>query len=154
MAADYITTARRVNALRGVATDQREIDYWHGYRLGMVDSLPNADPDARAQHEAGYALTSRSVARRDASRAIIALGYWDGRRWEPRPVRDFYQRLSIADWLSAYGQIYGIANETYVRQMCRQHSDFRTGNPAQLPAPWEAEKSGDTWIITITTNDR
>ena len=153
MTADYTTTARRVDALRGVASDQIEFDYWHGYRLGMVDSLPNADPTSRAQREAAYALTSRSPARSDAALAVIALGYWDGRRWKSRPVLTVWQRLTTAEWLAAYGPIYGVSNARYVIQMCAGVPDSRTGRPASLPYPWTAEKSGDQWIIKIAVGE-
>lgn len=151
MAANYQQAARRVDALRGSATDQNEVNYWTGYREAMADSLPDADPTARAQREAAYALIAGSPARADQSRAVIALGYWDGRRWESREVLTFWQRLTTREWLAAYGQIYGVRNWRYVVQMCAGIKFARATKPAALPYPWTAEKSGDQWIITIKT---
>lgn len=150
----YQQEARRVDTMCRIASDQRERDYWHGYRLGMVDAEPNVDLVSRQQRETGYILSSPdSIARRDSSRASTALGYWDGRRWQERSVRDFYQRLSVNEWLKSYGEIYGIASSEYIRQMCRTQPIGRSGSTAALPAPWTAEQSGGRWQLIIQTKE-
>lgn len=150
----YQQEARRVDTMRRIASDQRERDYWHGYRLGMVDAEPNIDPISRQQRETGYTLSNQdSIARRDSSRASTALGYWDGRRWRERLVRDFYQRLSVDEWLTAYGEIYGITSAEYVRQMCRTQPIGRSGSAAALPAPWAAEQPSGRWQLIIQNKE-
>lgn len=140
----YQQEARRIDTMRRIASDQRERDYWHGYRLGMTDAEPNADNAARDQREAAYDVRSP-----DQSRAVTALGYWDGRRWQERSVRDFYQRLSVEEWLAAYGALYGVTSVEYVRQMCRNQAIGTRGHSASLPYPWTAEQSGRQWVIVI-----
>src|SRR5262249_54572641 len=117
MSDKYQAEARRVDAMRKLAESQSECDYWHGYRLGLVDSLGKADPDAVEKRQAAYDLHDPQN-RRDRARAATALGYWDGLRWESLgSVRDYSAPLTVAEWLARYGEVYEISNERHVTNM-------------------------------------
>lgn len=145
---NYQREARFADTMRKLAESQNERDYWHGYRKGMVHFLPNADRRARELSQAAYDL-ARLENRRDQSRAVTALGYWDGLRWKSLgPVRDYSAPMTIAEWLDRYGTIYGISNERHVANMCGEISHSITGAQYRLPVPFAAEKQGNQWRIT------
>jgi len=54
MNTDYESQARRADTLRKIAVTQDERDYWHGYRLGMVDADPRADQQAKETRLRGF----------------------------------------------------------------------------------------------------
>lgn len=146
----YENEILRVEVMLQIASDRREQDYWRGYRRGMADNEPNVDRIARSTREVEHDLSvSSSPARQDDTLAIVALGYWDGRRWETRKTRDFRQRLSIGEWIEAYGEIYGLRSPEGLRQKFRGQRDFRTGNAKSPPKPWATMKIGRQWLAVI-----
>lgn len=52
------------------------------------------------------------------------------------------KRYTVAEFAQLQGW-----NEEFVRQMCRQQPDARTGNKYILPPGWEAQKFGRDWFI-------
>jgi len=52
------------------------------------------------------------------------------------------KRYTVAEFAQLQGW-----NEEFVRQMCRQQTDARTGNKYVLPPGWEAQKLGRDWFI-------
>lgn len=145
---NYQREARFADTMRKLAESQNERDYWHGYRKGIVHSLPKADKQAREQAQAAYDLTQLEN-RRDQSRAVTAIGFWDGLRWESlSPVRDYSAPMTIGEWLERYGEVYGISNERHVANMCGEISHSVTGAQYRLPVPFAAEKQGNQWRIT------
>ena len=145
---EYQHEASFVDTMCKLAESRNERDYWHGYRKGMVHSLPQTDKQASKDAHAAYDLTLLET-RRDQSRAVTALGYWDGLRWKSLgPVRDYAAPMTITQWLARYGKVFGISNERHVANMCRETSHSVTGARYRLPIPFIAQKEGNQWRIT------
>lgn len=87
----YETEAHRADAMRQTAIDPEIGEYWHGYRIGIVDS--RGCPDGRPEMLAAVApLRSGDV---DRLRAARADGYVDGLLWAERGRRSGLVRLAI-----------------------------------------------------------
>jgi hypothetical protein len=67
-------------------------------------------------------------------------------------------RWTIRDWITEFGQQFGISSPTYVRQMCRgqviglsgaKSSRQRKPYQAKLPAPFRGVQDGGRWFVTV-----